>query len=190
MPWSCSACTYENVDDARDCEICGTSRPGGGPPPPRAADPFPSTAARTQPPPQQRPPQQRAAVATQQMMPFQQAMPIQQPSELLRVIIPHGCVAGRQFRVAAPDGTLLDCVVPPGYGPGMEIHVALPPRLSAPPVQVAGPHYAHRPAAPPPPQSPESAVDVFAMHARECCRRLGVRCMRGARPRTTATTAC
>ena len=41
-----------------------------------------------------------------------------------------------------------------------------------------------------PPQSPESAVDVFAMHARECCRRLGVRCMRGARPRTTATTAC
>ena len=88
------------------------------------------------------------------MMPFQQAMPIQQPPELLRVIIPHGCVAGRQFRVAAPDGTLLDCVVPPGYGPGMEIHVALPPRLSAPPVQVAGPHYAHRPAAPPPPKAP------------------------------------
>ena len=159
--WSCSACTYENVDGARVCEMCGTPRPGGGgPPPPTTADPFPSTAARTQPPPQLHPPQQRPAVATQQMMPFQQAMPMQQampfqqPSELLRVIIPQGCVAGRQFRVAAPDGTQLDCVVPPGYGPGMEIHVALPPRLSAPTVQVAGPHYAHRPAAPPSPRAP------------------------------------
>ena len=56
----------------------------------------------------------------------------------LDTIIPQGCVAGRQFRMAAPDGTLLAYVVPSGYGPGMEIRVAFPPRLSAPPVQVAG----------------------------------------------------
>ena len=46
------------------------------------------------------------------------------------------------------------------------------------------------PCRPAPPQSPESAVDVFAMHPRECSRRLGVCCMRGARPGTTASTAC
>ena len=59
----------------------------------------------------------------------------------LDTIIPQGCVAGRQFRMAAPDGTLLAYVVPSGYGPGMEIRVAFPPRLSAPPVQVAGPAF-------------------------------------------------
>jgi hypothetical protein len=57
----------------------------------------------------------------------------------LDVVIPQGCVADRQFRMAAPDGTLLAYVVPPGYGPGMEIRVALPPRLSARQVKGAGP---------------------------------------------------
>ena len=93
---------------------------------------------------------------------MQQAVPVQQPSELLRVIIPQGCVAGHQFRVAAPDGTLIDCVVPTdrewrliGYGPGMETHMALPPRLSAPLVQVTGPQNARLDAGPPlPPRVP------------------------------------
>ena len=67
------------------------------------------------------------------------------------MIIPQGCAAGQHFRVAAPDGTLIDCVVPFGYGPGMETYMALPPRLSAPLVQVAGPQNAHRVGAPPPP---------------------------------------
>ena len=96
MVWSCSACTYENVDADRDCSMCGTPRPGSERPLPE-----PAVVARSLAPPPQ--PQHREVLTT----------------------IPANVRPGMKFHVAVFN-QLFEVQVPPGYGPGMQLQVSVP----------------------------------------------------------------
>ena len=124
--WSCSACTFENSAADTACTICETPRPGGGGAP--VPDPFPVAGATssTRPPPPPPPPPAPMPQAT--------AQPVQVPQQQQRfvVTIPPGVAGGMKFRARSPyDGSLVECTVPAGFGPGMQIQIAIPSPVAA-----------------------------------------------------------